>query len=38
MSGHVVNIKKVNLKSLSVNGIFFVNSALKAMKKVFKVY
>jgi len=37
MDGHVVNSRRANLNSLSVNDMLFFNIALKAEKEVFKV-
>ena len=34
--GHMVNSRRANLKSLSVNDILFFNSVLKAEKEVLK--
>jgi len=36
MDGEVVNSRRANLKSLSVNDILFFNSVLKAEKEVLK--
>ena len=36
VNGHVVNSKRVNFRSLSVDGILFFNSALKATKESLK--
>ena len=37
MAEHVINSRRANLKSLSVNDILFFNSAFKDKNKMFKV-